>query len=138
MTEKAYKNLNFLASDSARTLRILSEYLEPQARFAHYQVTDTVVFFGSARARSPKQAQKQLEEAQKNGGKSEIEQARYGIDLARYYDDAQTLSRLLTAWSKELQLPDRRVIVCSGGGPGIMEAANRGASEASGISIGPT
>jgi uncharacterized protein (TIGR00730 family) len=136
MTEKAYKNLDFLASDSARSIRLLSEYLEPQARFAHYQVTDTVVFFGSARALSPEKAQQRLEEAQKSKGKSEIERARYGVNLARYYDDARTLARLLTEWSKDLQLPDRRFIVCSGGGPGIMEAANRGASEASGISIG--
>jgi len=136
MTEKAYKNPDLLASESARTLRILSEYLEPQARFAHYQVTDTVVFFGSARALSPAQAKKQLKKAQKSGSDNEVEQARSRVNLARYYDDARTLARLLTEWSKDLQLPDRRFIVCSGGGPGIMEAANRGASEASGISIG--
>jgi uncharacterized protein (TIGR00730 family) len=136
MVEKAYNNLDFLASASARTIRILSEYLEPQSRFAHYHVTDTVVFFGSARALSPEQARQELEQAEETGGKSDIEKARNRLRLARYYDDARSLARMLTEWSKGLQLPDRRFIVCSGGGPGIMEAANRGASEASGISIG--
>ncbi len=136
MMEKAYKNLEFLASREARTLRILSEYVEPQARFAHYNVTDTVVFFGSARALAPEEAAEQLAAAEKAGDTAEIDQARRQTVLAKYYDDARALAHLLTDWSKGMQLPARRFIVCSGGGPGIMEAANRGASEASGISIG--
>jgi len=134
--EKAYKNLEFLNSRDARTLRILSEYLEPQSRFAHYRVTDTVVFFGSARALPDDVARQRLAEAEGGGDAGGIERARAEVELSRYYEDARTLARLLTEWSKGLQLPSRRFIVCSGGGPGIMEAANRGASEASGISIG--
>jgi uncharacterized protein (TIGR00730 family) len=134
--EKAYKNLEFLASREARTLRILSEYVEPLARFAHYNVTDTVVFFGSARALPPDEVAEQLAAAEKAGDRAAAEQARARTILAKYYDDARALARLLTDWSKGLQLQSRRFIVCSGGGPGIMEAANRGASEASGISIG--
>jgi uncharacterized protein (TIGR00730 family) len=125
--EKAYKNLDFLTSRDARSLRILSEYLEPLSRFAHYNVSDTVVFFGSARA-LPRDAALERDDGSDTG--------RAAVALSRYYEDARTLARLLTEWSKELGLPSRRFIVCSGGGPGIMEAANRGASDASGISIG--
>jgi uncharacterized protein (TIGR00730 family) len=134
--EKAYKNLDFLNSKDARTIRILSEYLEPQARFRRYNVHDTVVFFGSARARHPDDARAALEEARAGGDADAIRCAEGALDLSRYYEDASTLARLLTEWSKGLKGNKRRFIVCSGGGPGIMEAANRGASEAAGISVG--
>jgi len=133
-SEKAYKNLDFLMSREARTIRMLAEYLEPQARFERYSITDTVVFFGSARALPLDTAQARLDKAK--GDPKALEQAQREVKLAKYYEDARKLSNLLTTWSKGLQLPSRRFIVCSGGGPGIMEAANRGASEASGISIG--
>ena len=133
---KAYKNLDFLASRDARILRILSEYLEPQSRFARYKVTDTVVFFGSARAKPLDEARERLKKAESAGSDREIQLARREELLARYYDDARRLAKLLTEWSKGLELPARRFLVCSGGGPGIMEAANRGASEAAGISMG--
>jgi uncharacterized protein (TIGR00730 family) len=133
---KAYKNLDFLNSREARTVRILSEYLEPQSRFARYNVTDTVVFFGSARAVPPEEANAELERAEASGDARLAAAARQRVRLSRYYADARRLARLLTDWSKGLQLPSRRFIVCSGGGPGIMQAANQGASEASGISIG--
>jgi uncharacterized protein (TIGR00730 family) len=131
--EKAYKNLDFLMSRDARTIRMLAEYLEPQARFEHYNVTDTVVFFGSARAVARDEAETRLKAATDPPATA---QAKRDVKLSAYYEDARTLSRLLTEWSKGLGLPERRFIVCSGGGEGIMEAANRGASEASGISVG--
>jgi uncharacterized protein (TIGR00730 family) len=136
MTTKAYKNIDFLMSRDARTIRILAEYLEPQSRFEHYKITDTVVFFGSARAEAPDVAEEALEAARANGDAKQIKLAESGLRLARYYDDAREIARLLTLWSKGLDETSRRFIVCSGGGPGIMEAANRGASEASGLSIG--
>ncbi len=108
----AYKNHRFLDSADARALRILSEYLEPLSHFRREKIRDTVVFFGSARI-------------QQGEG-----------PLARYYEDARTLARLLTEWSESIQNHSRRFVVCSGGGPGIMEAANRGAAEAGGKTVG--
>ena len=132
-SEKAYKNMDFLMSREARTIRMLAEYLEPQTRFRRYRVTDTVVFFGSARAPSREAAEKLVARAE---GPADSERAQHELLLSRYYEDARRLAYLLTDWSKGLELPSKRFIVCSGGGPGIMEAANRGASEAAGISIG--
>ncbi len=134
--EKAYKNLEFLTSTDARTMRILSEYLEPQARFRRYNITDTVVFFGSARTLPADEAEQELKQAEQAGDDGLLESARRDMNMSCYYEDARTLAHRLTDWSKGLELPSRRFIVCSGGGPGIMEAANRGASEAAGISIG--
>jgi uncharacterized protein (TIGR00730 family) len=107
----AYKNEKFLNSDDARPLRIIAEYLEPLATFRRENIHDTIVFFGSARL------------------------APDG-PLGRYYQDARELARLVTLWSKSISQVGRRYIVCSGGGGGIMEAANRGASEAGGRTIG--
>lgn len=107
----AYTDLEFLDSDDARPIRILAEYLEPLRSFRLHHIRDTIVFFGSARitADGP---------------------------FARYYDDARKLASLVTSWSKALESKTHRYIVCSGGGGGIMEAANRGASEAGGRTVG--
>ncbi len=134
--DKAYTDRNFLMSREARTLRILAEYLEPQSRFKRYGISDTVVFFGSARALPVDKADEQLKQAECGGQAAAIDGARRRRRLAGYYEDARRLAFLLTEWSKKLGTGERRFIVCSGGGPGIMEAANRGASEAAGVSIG--
>lgn len=107
----AYKNEEFLESDNGRPLRILAEYLEPLASFRREKVRDTVVFFGSATLSA-------------------------GGPLGRYYEEARELARLVTTWSKGISKEAERYVVCTGGGGGIMEAANRGASEAGGRTIG--
>jgi len=107
----AYENTDFLQSDDARALRILAEYMEPLTRFRRAGIHDTIVFFGSARLTAD--------------GPS-----------GRYYTEAQELARLITHWSKSLTSHAHRYVICSGGGGGIMEAANRGASEAGGQTIG--
>ena len=108
---KAYKNEAFLDSSDARPLRILSEYLEPLSHFRKLRVRDTIVFFGSARITE-------------DG------------PMGRYYNEARTLARMVTEWSNGLENSARRFVVCTGGGPGIMEAANRGAQDANGKTIG--
>ncbi|MCC6695051.1 MAG: TIGR00730 family Rossman fold protein [Candidatus Hydrogenedentes bacterium] len=143
--EKAYKNLNFLNSGDARAIRVLCEFLEPKSRFSRLRIKDTIVFFGSARIVSSGAAQEEcdaLEESVKGLKKipkelrQELERARHTLQMARYYDDAVTLAERLTKWSKSIPERKRRFVICSGGGPGIMEAANRGAAQAGGYSIG--
>jgi len=131
---KAYKNEEFLNSKDARPLRILSEYMEPESRFEEFGIQDTIVIFGSARLRSKEQAEEMVAKAEAEGG--DVERARKFLDHSHYYEKTQELSRRLTEWSKGLEGTDRRFVICSGGGPGIMEAANRGASDAKGENIG--
>ena len=139
----AYKDEEFLESEEARPLRILAEYLEPLRRFKAENIQDTVVFFGSARIHSPEEARDALERLERRfmsvaGGVSDprLERSRKAVEWSRYYEDARALARMLTEWSTSLDTEHHRFVVMSGGGPGIMEAANRGAAEAGGKTIG--
>ena len=140
---KAYKNLTFLNSAEARPIRILAEFLEPHYRFLNYDIQATVVFFGSARIKPKDQAKQELfaaaEEYEKNPSpenEHRLSAARLQLRLSKYYEDASELARLLTEWAKESDSDRQKLYVCTGGGPGIMEAANRGAHLAGGKSIG--
>jgi uncharacterized protein (TIGR00730 family) len=133
---EAYRDEAFLNSRAARSLRILSEYIEPQSRFEHFQIEDTIVFMGSARLLSREQAEQALQVAQQRG--DDVSQAEKGLEMSAYYEAARELAYQLTTWSKQLPAEAQRFVVCTGGGPGIMEAANRGASEAQGLNVGLT
>lgn len=138
--EKAYKNPDFLTSPAARTIRILSEFYEPQDRFNKNNIYDTIVFFGSARLLSLKDAKKNLREVKKlegkRGYKAKLAEAEKLLSMAHYYEDAVELSKRLTKWNMNLPVEEHSFTVCSGGGPGIMEAASKGAKLAGGRSIG--
>jgi len=154
----AYENPAFLNSADGRLIRVVSEYLEPLARFRREQIQDTVVFFGSARFRGRDEADQALELLENTGSTrpapseeqpasppdiaagtaTDLQRKRAvaAVQMARYYEDARRLAQLLTRWSKGIPSKKHRFVVTSGGGPGIMEAANRGAYEAGGKTIG--
>jgi uncharacterized protein (TIGR00730 family) len=150
----AYLNPEFLNSPDGRLLRILSEYAEPLSRFRREKIQDTVVFFGSARFASMPDAQSALTILEKPGSakpasphdqpgandpdalQAAMKRAHAAVDMARYYEDARRLASMLTEWTLTLPGKRHRFVVTSGGGPGIMEAANRGAREAGGKTIG--
>jgi uncharacterized protein (TIGR00730 family) len=154
----AYENSAFLNSADGRLIRIVAEYMEPLSRFRREQIQDTVVFFGSARFRGREEADRALELLENTGAlhpapsaeqPASIPQITAGtatdlqrkravaaVEMARYYEDARRLAQMLTRWAKQIPSPRSRFVVTSGGGPGIMEAANRGAHEAGGKTIG--
>jgi uncharacterized protein (TIGR00730 family) len=138
---KAYLNPQFLKSRDARIVRMMCEYLEPLQRFQRLDVRETIVFFGSARAKPPVQVKEEyeilLEAKKKAGGKlpksqrQKLARLEATMRLSIYYEEAAELASLVTRWAKSLD-QGRRFVICSGGGPGIMEAANRGAAERAG------
>src|SRR5271166_6537583 len=139
----AYENQPFINSPDGRILRILAEYQEPLARFRREQIQDTVVFFGSARFQGLKDAANTLTTIEQNHTtapaaniEKDLKRAQAGLDMARYYEDARQLAFLLSKWSIQIPARRRRFVVTTGGGPGIMEAANLGAQEAGAKTVG--
>ena len=154
----AFENPAFLDSPDGRILRILAEYQEPIARFTRERIQDTVVFFGSARFRAldvahrnlellentgstnpapePEQPATDAEIAEGNATQQKLRLAASAVEMARYYEDARRLAFLITQWARQIPGSTNRFVITSGGGPGIMEAANRGAYDAGGKSIG--
>ncbi len=141
---KAYNNAKFLNSPPARSIRILSEFLEPLDRFRKKEIKDTIVCFGSARVIPKTNAQKKLKKIRaklrkknklNSNDKLLLHDAEIDLFMSQYYEAAYRLTFMLTKWSKNVNAK-RHFVICSGGGPGIMEAANRGALRAGGKSIG--
>ena len=140
----AYENKKFLNSPDGRILRILAEYQEPLTRFRRERIQDTIVFFGSARFHSRSQAEEALQVLERPHSatlapaeeQERLRLAKADVEMARYYEDARKLAFMVTRWTKSISQQRHRFVICTGGGPGIMEAANLGAFEAGGKTIG--
>jgi len=142
---KAYKNMDFLNSPEARSIRVQCELTEPAVRFEQFGIKNTIVFFGSARIQEPKEADKRLHAVEKEVQATEkltpeleekLQAAKALRKAAPYYDAARELAKRLTRWSMEIEAPQKRMHIITGGGPGIMEAANRGTYDAGSHAIG--